>query len=59
MNIGGCTIHDYHFKVDDLLPPFLVKENNNNNKERDIISTELQYYIREENGESQTNANRQ
>lgn len=59
MNIGGCTIHDYHFKVDDLFPPFLVKENNNNNKERDIISTELQYYIREEKRESQTNANRQ
>lgn len=59
MNIGGCTTHGYHFKVDNLFPPFLAKENNNYNKERAIISMELQYYIREEKRESQTNTNRQ
>ena len=63
MNIGGCTIHGYHFKVDNLydnlFSPFLAKENNNNNKERAIITMELQYYIREEKRESQTNTNGQ
>ena len=59
MNIGGSTTHGYHFKVDNLFPPFLAKENNNNNKERAIISRELQYYIREEKRESQTNTNGQ
>lgn len=59
MNIGGCTIRGYHFKVDNLFSPFLAKENNNNNKERAIISMELQYYIIEEKRESQTNTNGQ